>query len=137
MNRHNRLQFALLGLPAVINTLAMLVVSFNSTFRSGNGYKWLIPMLAALVCLLLATLFAAKRGRDLGWPAAGTAGILVVSVVFGPVVLIPVGVLLFMPAKPGADRFGPAPDPHSLLLWPLALILAGWPWLLMVFTRLV
>lgn len=137
MKRHNRTQFALLGLPAIINTLLMLIVSFNSTFRMGNGYKWLIPFVTALVCLALAAHFAVKRGRDIGWPAISAVGILLVSVVMLPAILISAGVLLFMPARPGGDRFGPTPDGVSPLSVVLALVLAALPWLLMVATKMI
>ena len=54
-----------------------------------------------------------------------------------PAILIPLGVLQFMPAKPGADRYGPAPGGVSPLMVILGFLLATLPWLLMVFGRVI
>lgn len=137
MKRHSRLHFALLGLPAIINVLLLLVVAINTAFRPNGGFKWLLPLCAALVCLALAVHFAVKRGRDLGWTPLSTAGILLVSVLMLPAVLIPLGLLLCMQAKPSGDRFGPPPGPVALLSVVLGFVLALCPWALMLMTRII
>jgi uncharacterized membrane protein YhaH (DUF805 family) len=137
LNRHNRRQFALLGLPAIINTLILLVVAFQVSFRVNSGYRWLIPFFTALVCLCIGCRFAVKRGHDIGWTAWSTIGMLVVGTVLGPALLLPACLLLFLPATPSAHRFGPPPDEHIRFVWLQALVLAGAPWLLMLLTRVI
>ncbi|MEP7156459.1 MAG: hypothetical protein ABI905_11845 [Betaproteobacteria bacterium] len=144
--RIRRLPFALLGLPAIVNALAMLVVAFNTTFRMGSGYRWLLPFTAALVCMALALYFAIKRGRDIGWQGPFTAGILLVSTAMLPALLLPLGILLFMRGKASAHAQTPtqtqvAPAGSSSMRTPglvlLAVLLAALPWTAMLLLKIV
>ncbi|MBL8524382.1 MAG: DUF805 domain-containing protein [Betaproteobacteria bacterium] len=137
MSRHSRAQYALLGLPATLNTLALLLVAFNATFRTGLGNRFVLALIAALVCLLFSIRFAVKRGHDLGWSGWQTIALFIVCTAFGPAVLLAAGVLLFMRARQGSEKFGPAPGELTLMDWLLAVLLAIWPWPLMLFARLI
>lgn len=137
MKRIGRAHFALVGVPATINALAMLVVSFNSTFRIGSGYTWLLPLTVALACLALATVCAIRRGRDLGWAPVSTLAAFVLCILFGPVVLLILALLAFMPPRPAAAQFGPPPRPVGPVTSLGALVLAGAPWLFALLAKLV
>lgn len=137
MKRIGRAHFALVGVPATINTLAMLVVSFHSTFRVGSGYTWLLPLAVALACLAVATVCAIRRGRDLGWAPVSTFAAFVLCILFGPVVLLILGLLAFMPSRPSAAQFGPPPGPVGPVTLLGALALAGAPWLFALLAKLV
>lgn len=137
MRRIGRAHFALLGVPATINALAMLVVSFNSTFRTGSGYTWLLPLAVALACLAVAAACAIRRGRDLGWASLSTAGIFVVCLFFVPLVLVILALLVFLPPRPSAAQFGPPPHPLGPGALLLALVLAGAPWIFALVAKLI
>jgi uncharacterized membrane protein YhaH (DUF805 family) len=137
LRRHDRFRFALLGLPAILNALAMFLVAFNVSFRTSAGYLFLVPLAVALVCLMIGAHFAIKRGRDLGWSAWSTMGILIASLVFFPAILAMLCVLLFLPARQHAERFGAPPTRLSILSWLAALPLATMPWLLALLTKTI
>ncbi len=137
MKRHSRKQFALLGLPSLLNTLPLLLLAFHVSFRMHVGYTWLLPVITALACLALGIFFAIKRGRDIGWPAMNTVGLLFICMVMGPTILLPVALLLFMSARPGGNQYGPPTGETSPFLWIMAIALAGWPWLLMLLTKMI
>ncbi len=137
MRRIGRAHFAFLGVPATINALAMLVVSFNSTFRIGSGYTWLLPLAMALACLAVAAACAVRRGRDLGWAPLSTAGIFVVCLFFVPLVLVILALLVFLPSRPSAVQFGPSPHPVGAGALLVALVLAAAPWLLALLAKLI
>lgn len=137
MKRHDRARFAVLGLPATFNGLAMLLVAFNATFRSGMGYRWLLPVAVALVCLAFATACAIKRGRDIGWSPVSTVALFVLCMFFGPVVLLPVALLLFLPTRPPADALGPPAPPLGPVTLLIALVLAAVPWLIALLLKMI
>ncbi len=137
MKRYDRARFAILGVPATFNGLAMLVVGFNATFRTGIGYRWLLPVAVALACLAFATSCAIKRGRDIGWAPVSTVALFVLCIFFGPVVVVPVAVLLFLPARPPADALGQAAPPPGPLTLLVALVLAAAPWLIALFLKMI
>lgn len=137
MKRHDRARFAMLGVPATFNGLAMLLVAFNATFRIGTGYRWLLPVAVAVACLALATSCAIKRGRDIGWAPISTVALFVLCIFFGPAVLMPVAVLLFLPTRPSADAFGPAAPPLGPLTLLMALVLATVPWLIALLLKMI
>lgn len=137
MRRIGRAHFVLLGVPATINALAMLVVSFNSTFRTGSGYTWLLPLAVALACLAVATVCAIRRGRDLGWAPVSTLAAFVLCILFGPVVLLIIALLAFMPSRPSAAQLGPPPRPAGPVTLLVALVLAGAPWLFALVAKLI
>jgi uncharacterized membrane protein YhaH (DUF805 family) len=137
LTRHDRARFALLGLPALLNALAMLIVAFNVSFRASSGYLFLVPLIGALVCLAIGAYFAVKRGRDLGWSAWNTLGILIASLIFFPGIVALMSAYLFLPARRSAERFG-SPSPQlSIFTWLAALPLAAMPWLLALFIRTI
>ena len=137
LRRHDRTRFALFGLPATVNALALAVVVFSVSFRLNSGNHFVIPLAVALLCLLLALRFAILRGHDIGWSGPQTFALFLVCTLLGPTVLPVVGVLLFMPARAGGDQFGPAPPAVSAWDWLQALILAAWPWPLMLVARVI
>lgn len=137
MSRHSRAQYALLGLPATLNALALLLVAFNATFRTGLGNRFVLALIASLACLLLAIYFSIQRGRDLGWPAWQTIALFIVCIAFGPAVLLAMGILLFMSARREGENFGPAPGNLTAWNWLAAVLLALWPWPLMLVARLI
>lgn len=137
MRRHDRTRYALFGLPATINTVVLLLVAFNASFRHNSGYRFVIPLAVAIICLLFALRFAIQRGHDIGWSGPQSVGLFLVCTLLGPTVLPVLAVLLIMPARASADQFGPVPPGVSAWDWIQALILAGWPWPLMLVARVI
>lgn len=136
---HNRLQFWLLGVFPLLNTVALLLEGLNqSTHGTGNTGRALVVILVwGVVSVLTATVSAAKRGRDLGRDPAKTLLMLVGSIMLGPVFLLFWGYLAFAPA--------PKSDAHSdsrfsnvtTLGWLWVPIVLVGPWMsLMVVARL-
>lgn len=101
-----RAQYALFAIPCVLNLLGMFYVMMGAAFRPGSGG---MLFTGGVLFLFVAAVFgfsAGARARDLGWPAA-TAGIgMTILIGTGPMVLLPVAILLFMPGKGSARGVG-------------------------------
>lgn len=101
-----RAQYALFAIPCVLNLLGMFYVMMGAAFRPGSQG---MLFTGGVLFLFVASVFgfsAGARARDLGWPAA-TSGIgMTILIGTGPMVLLPVAILVFMPGKGSARGVG-------------------------------
>lgn len=131
MLRHDRLRFALLGLPFLLNIPALALFALNAA-TSGHGHcAGNLSLILMGACLVLSLPFVIKRGRDLGQPAKGTAAFWLLGYAFPPLWLGLLGVYTLKKASPKADALGPVPPPVGLGILPLAVLAYAWPWMLM------
>ncbi|MGQ0511710.1 MAG: hypothetical protein ACT4P9_13995 [Betaproteobacteria bacterium] len=101
-----RAQYALFGIPCVLNLLGMFYVMFGAAFKPGAGA---MVFVGGAMFFFVAALFgfaAGARARDLGWPVLGTGLGMVLLIGTGPAVLLPVLMLLFVPGKGSAPAVG-------------------------------
>lgn len=131
--RDGRLQFAASGLPCALNVVGLFMHGMGAAFKGGPGAHivWLDGALV-LACLGLMMLFAVRRGHDLAWPTGATAAGSLLALGMPPLWLVMIGVLLALPAQPGAERYGPAPEPAGAGFWLGSVLLLAWPWLLVL-----
>jgi hypothetical protein len=131
MLRHDRVRFALLGLPFLLNIPALALFALNAA-TSGHGHcAGDLSLILIGACLLLSIPFVIKRGRDLGQPAKGTIAFWLLGYAVPPLWLGLLGVYSFKKASPKADALGPAPGPLGIGILPLAVLAYAWPWMLM------
>lgn len=102
-----RAQYALFAVPGVLNLLGMFYVMMGAAFRPGSGAMLFV---GGALFLFVAAVFgfsAAARARDLEWPPAVSGIAMVLMIGTGPMVLLPLLMLLFMPGKGSARGVGP------------------------------
>lgn len=130
MLRYDRTRFLMLGLLPLLNVLALLLYGLGlATHGSRGGAEDYLPLIVVIagILLLIAIPAIVRRGRDIGFPAWGTVLVLWFT---GPVALLGLLYLALAGAKPGADRFGPAPPPAGLAIWVKGFLLLVWPWMI-------
>lgn len=131
--RHGRLQFFVFGVLPVLNVLALLLRGLVlSTGGSSNTERALVVILvAALVSLACAGSSAIKRGRDLGFTAAKTVGLIALSFVFLPLLVVLMAYFSLAKAPAPAPDERPAGTMGIGWLWAPVLLLA--PWMALLF----
>lgn len=129
--RDDRARFLAYGLTSTVNLLALLLCAFSYSFRSQAQAAVWAALGLALVCLLLATGRAMRRGRDLGWPAPLTAIGFPLSLMLMPAGLAMLVVLCIGRPSHSAARYGPPPEPSTRAALGAVLSLL-WPWTLML-----
>jgi uncharacterized membrane protein YhaH (DUF805 family) len=131
MKRYDRPRMVAFCFLPLLNTLGLLLFGLEQATRGRDGAAATVPVAVVLAALsLLLGLWAAvKRGRDLDWPAPLTLLAFWVSLGLGPVVLVLLGWLVFAPAKPGADRFGPPAPRPGFGTWLGCVWVLAFPWL--------
>ena len=101
-----RAQYALFAIPGVLNLLGMFYVMFGAAFRPGSGAMLFVGGFLFVCTALLFGFAAAARARHLGWPAGVSGVAMVLMIGTGPMVLLPLAMMLFMPGKGEAPRVG-------------------------------
>jgi len=118
---HGRAQFALYGVPCVLNMIGLFYVAMGSAFKPGADKMMWFGIALFLVVAITFGNVAAARGRHLGWsPVATSVGTFLILPLV-PLNLVLVGLLLLKPGKVEAPRVGPMTYVYSLLLF-------LWPW---------
>lgn len=132
MRRYDKSRFLAFGVLQVANTIGLalygLDLSTSGSGRAAGGIPLLVGLMAA--CLLMATLAAVRRGRDINLPVWMT---VVLFWMAGP--LLPLLIAYFAFAKPHDDdnRFGPPAPPADASMWFGALFLLAAPWAVFFF----
>lgn len=110
-----RAQYALFAIPGVLNLLGMFYVMLGAAFRPGSTGMLITGGLLFLFTAAVSGFSAGARARDLGWPASTTGIGMTILIGTGPMVLLPVAMLLFMPGKGSARGVGVVHFVASLL----------------------
>lgn len=131
--RNDRTRFALFGLLPLLNILGILLYGLDQSTSGRGGGAASIPWLVAIVgvYLLMTMVPVIKRGCDLAIPAWLTPILFWLSI--GLFIALPllVGAFAFMKSRPGAEKFGPAPEPAGVITWGWAFMNLIWPWVIL------
>lgn len=131
--RHDRTRFVLFGLLPLANILGILIYGLQQSTAGRGGGAASIPWLVVIVCiyLLMTMVPVIKRGCDLAIPAWLTPILFWFSL--GVFIGLPilVGAFAFMKSRPGAEKFGPAPEPAGVITWAWAFMNLIWPWVIL------
>lgn len=101
-----RAQYALFAIPGVLNLLGMFYVMMGAAFRPGSQGMLITGGVLFLFAAAVFGFSAAARARDLGWPAPATGIGVTLLISTGPMVLLPVAMLVFMRGKGSAPAVG-------------------------------
>lgn len=133
MLRYDRSRYLATGIPNLLNTLLLPLYALEIS-TGGSHDEFAVPFYLAMsaVCAIFAISAMVKRCRDVGWSPWGLVlGLWLAT----PLMLIAALVLIFVPAKPSADRFEPPPLPPGFGIWFKGPILLLLPWIVVLFLR--
>jgi hypothetical protein len=133
MKRFDRIRFVAWGLLPSFNAVGLLIYGLHLATSGTGGAGRSLPALIfiALVCMVISSAAAIKRGRDLNWPALVTTLAFWFSLTLGLTFLALIAYFSFARSKPSADRFGPAPEPMGVIGWGWAVMNLIWPWVIL------
>lgn len=135
MLRYDRTRYIALGLPGLVNGLAIPLYALAiSTGGSSSHDEFAVPfyLAIALVCALFGVAAMIKRSRDMGFSALG----ILLGLIFAtPLMLLVALVLMFVPSNPSADSIEPPPSPAGLDIWFKGMIHLLLPWMPVLFLR--
>ena len=131
--RNDRTRFVLFGLLPLANIAGILLYGLQQSTAGSGGGPASIPWLLVIVgiYLLMTMVPVIKRGCDLGLPAWLTPILFWFSI--GLFIALPIllGAFAFMKSRPGAEKFGPAPEPAGVITWGWAFMNLVWPWVIL------
>ncbi len=126
LQRHDRAQFVAFGLLPLLNIAGLLLQGLNlSTGGSSNvGRSLAVIAVGAVVSLGVSLTSAVKRGRDMGYKPMSTIGLVGLSVMLGPAILLLALYFAFAPTDPRAE--GESIPLGVRWLWAPVLLVAPW-----------
>jgi uncharacterized membrane protein YhaH (DUF805 family) len=133
MLRYDRSRYIALGLPALLNALALPLYALQIT-TSGSSDEYAVPfyLVIALACGLFGVSAMIKRCRDIG---SSAWGILLGFLFAPPLMLLVALVLIFAPSNPAADQLeAPALRP-TFDIWFTGFLLLVSPWMPVLLVR--